>query len=80
MRFPEIAREEVVEELIGTVLDHFDLFVDDLPLFFDVLGFETGMQDDIRKKIDRTWKMLVEHSRIEAGVFLRGEGVALSPD
>ena len=38
MILPEALREELVDEIVGRVLDHLDLFEDDLLLALDVVG------------------------------------------
>ena len=52
MVFPEALREELVDEVVRRVLDHLDLFDDDLLLPFDVLGANAGLQDDIGEDVD----------------------------
>ena len=37
MIFPETLREQLVDEIVGRVLDHLDLFEDDLLLALDVV-------------------------------------------
>ena len=38
-----LAHVELLHEIFRIVLDHANFFQDDLFLFFDVFGFETGM-------------------------------------
>ena len=80
MVFPEALREQLVDEIVGRVLDHLDLFEDDLLLALDVVGAERRVADDVGEDVDRQRQMLVEHLDVVAGVFLRGERVELAAD
>ena len=73
-------REELVDEIVGRVLDHLDLFEDHLLLAADLFLDERGMHDDVRQQIDGERQVLVEHLDVVAGVLLRGERVELSAD
>ena len=80
MPFPEVLREQLVDQVVGRVLDHLDLFEDDLLLALDFIGDEGRTQDDVGEQIDGKRQVLVEHLDVVAGVFLRGEGVELPAD
>ena len=80
MILPEALREELVDEIVGRVLDHLDLFEDDLLLALDVLGAERRVADDVGEDVDRERQVLVEHLDVVARVFLRGERVELAAD
>ena len=80
MIFPESLSEELVDEVVGGVLDHLDLFDDDLLLALDVVGTEGGIANDVGEDVERQRQMLVEHLDVVAGVFLRGERVELAAD
>ena len=41
---PELLGEEIVDQVVGVVLDHLDLFQDDSALLFDVRGIQLGVQ------------------------------------
>ena len=80
MAGPVVLGEDLVDEIVGRVLDHLDLFEDHLLLALDVLVGELRMQDDVGQQVDRQRQVLVEHLDVVAGVFLRGEGVELAAD
>ena len=80
MPFPEMLREDLVDEIVRRVLDHLDLFEDDLLLALDLRGLELGPAHDVRQQIDRNRQVLVEHLDVVAGVLLRGERVELAAD
>ena len=77
---PETLREDLVDEIIGRVLDHLDLFEDDFLFALDVLFREQRIADQIREDVDGQRQVLVEHLEVIAGVFLRREGVDLAAD
>ncbi|MNC85040.1 hypothetical protein D3C83_06120 [compost metagenome] len=77
---PEVLGEELVDEVVGRVLDHLDFFEDHLLLALDVFGAERRVHDDVRQDLDRQRQVLVEHLDVIAGVLLRGEGVHLAAD
>ena len=60
MPFPEMLREELVDEIVGRVLDHLDLFEDDLLLLLDLLRGEGGRITMSDEEIDRDRQVLVE--------------------
>ena len=80
MVLPESLREELVDEIVGRVLDHLDLFDDDLLLALDVVGRERRVADDVGQDVDGERQVLVEHLDVVARVFLRGERVELAAD
>ena len=80
MVLPEALREQLVDEIVGRVLDHLDLFEDDLLLALDVVRAECRIPDDVGEDVDGQRQMLVEHLDVVAGVFLRGERVELAAD
>ena len=80
MAFPEVLGEELVDEVVGRVLDHLDLFEDDLLLALDLLGDERRPLHDVGEQIDGERQVLVEDLDVVAGVFLRGERVELAAD
>ena len=77
---PEILGEQLVDEVVGRVLDHLDLFEDDLLFALDVVGTEPRVHDDVRQDVDGKRQVLVEDLDVVAGVFLGGEGVHLAAD
>ena len=80
MVLPESLREQLVDEVVRRVLDHLDLFEDDLLLALDVVGAERRVADDVGEDVDGERQMLVEHLDVVARVFLRGERVELPAD
>ena len=77
---PEPLREELVDEVVRRVLDHLDLFDDDLLLALEVLDAERRVADDVGEDVDGERQMLVEHLDVVARVFLGGERVELAAD
>ena len=75
---PERFAEDVVHQLVGRVLDHLDLFEDDLAFLLDLLREELGVAHDVRQEIDGDVEVVVEHLEVEAGVLLGREGVHLA--
>ena len=69
-----------MDEVVGRVLDHLDLFDDDFLLALDVFGAERRIADDVGEDVDGERQMLVEHLDVVARVFLRGERVELAAD
>ena len=59
-------REQLVDQIVGRVLDHLDLFEDDLLLPLDVVRVERRVQHDVREQIDRERQVLVEHLDVVA--------------
>ena len=80
MAFPEVLREQLVDEIVGRVLDHLDLFEDHLLLALDLVGRERRAQDDVGEEVDRERQVLVEHLDVVARVFLGRERVELAAD
>ena len=78
--FPEVLREQLVDEVVRRVLDHLDLFEDHLLLALDLVRRERRTKHDVREQVDRQREVLVEHLDVVAGVFLRGERVELAAD
>ena len=72
--------EELVHQIVRRVLDHLDLFEDDLLLALDVFRGEHRARDEIRQDVGRERQVLVEHLDVVAGVLLRRESVELAAD
>ena len=80
MPLPVVLAEQVVHQLVRGVLDHPDLLEDDFPFLFDIIRREARGKDDVGEQIDGDRQVLVEDPRVEAGVFLAGEGIHLPAD
>ncbi len=77
---PEVLGEGLVDEVVGVVLVHLDLFEDDALFAGDVLGGEGGVQDEVGEEIKRRGKVLVQDFDVEADGLLAGEGVEIAAD
>ena len=80
MIVPEPFREDLVNQIVGRVLDHLDLFEDHLLFALDVVVSEERIADQIGEDVDGERQVLVEDLEVIAGVFLRREGVDLPAD
>ena len=80
MVLPEALREELVDQIVGGVLDHLDLFDDDLLLALDVVGRERRVEHDVRQDVDGERQVLVEHLDVVARVLLGRKRVELPAD
>jgi hypothetical protein len=77
---PEVLGEQLMDQIVGRILDHLDLFEDDLLFPIDVFLAEARPHDDVREDLDGERQMLVEHLDVVARVFLRRERVHLPAD
>ena len=77
---PEALSEELVHEIVGSVLHHLDLFEHDLLLARHLRGVERGAQEQIGQHVDGAGQMLVEHLDVVARALLRRESVEMAPD
>ena len=77
---PELLREDLVHQIVRRVLDHLDLFEDDVLLAEDVGRRKRGPQHHVPQQIGRERQVLVEHLDVVAGVFLGRERVELAAD
>jgi len=77
---PKAASEDIVEEILGIVEIHLDLFENDLALFLDVVGIELGPENQIRQDIEGDGQVLVKDLGVEADLFFRGESVEVAAD
>src|SRR6266508_933794 len=71
-------RDEVVDKLLGAVLDHGDLLQDDL-----ALGVEVGegrCEDHVGHHVERLLDVVVEDPSIDDRVVARGRGVELAAE
>ena len=80
MAAPEAFRENLVDQIVGGVLDHLDLFENDFFLFLDVVLGHQRIADQVGENFDRERQVLIEHLEVIAGVFLGGKGIDLPAD
>ncbi len=72
--------QQRVDELVGIVLVHEQLFEDDLPLGVDLEGAERRCGDDIGQQFEAEVELPRRQPRVVRGVLLGGEGVHLASD
>src|SRR5208337_2104248 len=77
---PKAAGEDVVEQVLGIVQVHLDLFQNNLALLVDVVGIELGPQDQVGENVEGDGQVLVEHFGVEANLLLGGESVEHAAD
>src|SRR5882724_6018139 len=77
---PEVLGKDLVDEVIGVVFIHLDLFEDDGLFALDVPRGEGGMQDEVGEDIEGRDDVLVEHLDVETDGLLAGEGVEVTPN
>jgi hypothetical protein len=77
---PVRLREDLVHEIVRRVLDHLDLFEDDLLLAGDVLRRKDRVRHQIGEHVHGERQVLVEHLDVIPRIFLRGERVELAAD
>src|SRR6185312_12565889 len=80
MILPEILGKDFVDEVIGIVFAHLDLFENHAALAADVLRIENRIQHQVAENIERDWNVLIQHLDAEADALLGGEGVHVSAD
>ena len=72
--------EVVVNDVFRIVLGVLQLLDDDQLLPLHLLLFEGCVQDEVRKHIHRLADVRIEHAGVEAGLFLRREGVQVAAE
>src|SRR5580700_197331 len=80
MIFPETLGKDFVDEVVGVVLVHLDLFEDDAAFAGDILVSEIGIQYQVAENFKRQRHVFVEYLDVEADALLRGEGVHVAAD
>src|SRR5215469_18085729 len=78
MIFPEVLGEDLVDEVVGIVFVHLDLFQDHALFAHDVFGIEYRIQDQVAQDIDGDRQMLIQDLNVEADGLLAGEGIHVS--
>src|SRR5664280_535198 len=59
MALPEVLSKGLVDEVVGVILVHLDLFEDDALLAGNVVRREGGMEDEVGQKVKCGWNILV---------------------
>ncbi len=77
---PEATGENFVEEILGVVQVHLDLFEDHLALFPNVVGIEFRAKNEIGNDVEGDRQVLIEDLGIEADLLFGGEGIEHAPD
>ena len=80
VRHPEILCKELVNQILGIILRHANLFEDYRLLTADVVRREFRLEDHVSEYVECFWEVLVEHSRVEADHLLGSEGVEHTAD
>ena len=74
------AREQVVDEVVGRVVAHPDLFEDDPPLRLDVVDAERRVPQHVGEDVERGLELHVGNAHVEHRLLVRGERVHLAAD
>ncbi len=78
MILPEIAEKCLVDEVLGVVHFHLQLFENDTLLLLDVGSVEARIQDEVGEQIECDGQVLVQDLDVVADQFLRGVGVKIA--
>ncbi len=73
-------REQFVDQVVGRVVAHVELFEDDVPLGVDVAGPQRSGPDDLGEDVDREVELVVGNSDVERRHLLCREGVHVAAD
>jgi hypothetical protein len=77
---PEALGKNLVDQIVGIVLVHLDLFQNDAALAQDVFIVEDRVQNQVGENVERSGDMLIENLEIEADGFFARECVQVSTD
>src|SRR5215831_10988259 len=77
---PEVRYKDLVDEIVGRVLDHVYFFKDDIALAVELLVGEQRPGKQIAEQVKRSRQVFVEHLNIIAGHFAAGECVDVPAD
>src|SRR5262249_18516591 len=72
---PEVLDEDFVDEVIGIVLIHLDLFQNYAEFTADILGIENRIQHQVAQNVERDRQVLIENFDVEANAFFGGKGI-----
>src|SRR5215471_12100781 len=77
---PEARYKDLVDEIVGGVLDHVDFFEDDIALAVELVVREQGSGNQIAEQVKGSRQVLVEHFDIVACDLAAGECVDIAAD
>ena len=77
---PERGHENLMNEIVRRVLDHFDFFEDHRAHRFQVGIAESRRDNDVGQQIERGIDLLIEHVCVKRRVFLAGERVDVAAE
>src|ERR1017187_6617300 len=80
MALPEVLGEGLVDEVVGVVLVHLDLFEDDSLIAGDVFGGEGGVESRKGPRSKCWCNILIQNLDIEADALFAGESVEVAAD
>ena len=69
-----------MDQVLGIVGVHLQLFEDNALLLLHIVGAESGVQHQVREDVEGQRQMVVENLGVEADQFLRSEGVQVATD
>src|SRR5262245_20580529 len=72
---PEVLGEDLVDEIIGIVLVHLDLFKNDAALTSDIRLVEDRVENQIAEHIHRNREVIIQDFYVEADALFGGECV-----
>src|SRR5947209_19894245 len=75
MIFPEVLGEDLVDQVIGTVLVHLDFFKDYSTFADDIFGSKDGIQHQVAEDIHGDREVLIEDFHVKADTFFGGKRV-----
>src|SRR6185312_16804164 len=80
MILPKILSEDFMNEVVGIVLVHLDLFENHAALARDVLVIKDRIQHQIAQNVERNREMFIQNFDAEADALFRGEGINVTAD
>ena len=80
MTLPELLVEQVMDEIVGSILGLRDFLQHDLALALDLGGIENRFEKNVREHLRRHLEVFAEHLGVVAGVLLAGERVQHAAD
>src|SRR5579863_9494711 len=80
MALPEVLGEYLVDEIVGVILVHLDLFYDHTALAGDVSRIEDRVENQVAENVERNGQVLVKDLNVEADALLGGKCVHVAAD